>query len=545
MTMQKVELWGIFAGLALAGAVAAAEPPVLRGAEAGAPVTPTVWSGDLRELPKTPDWQPGDAIKEIPRRSTRPPVSVTPPAPELDALLAVQERQGGKAPDAIGTPILNFAGGGFTGVNPPDTVGDVGPNHYIQMINGNSGAVFRIYNKAGTLLAGPTNLETLGTGNCASGLGDPIVLYDQLAGRWLMSEFSNSGNRLCVYISQTGDPVSGGWFAYQFTATNFPDYPKYGVWPDAYYVGTNENSPAAYALQRSAMLAGTAATAQRFTAPALSGFPFQMVQPADADGSTPPPAGAPGLFFRHKDSEAHGSPGAADTVEYFQFHVDFTTPANSTFTGPISVNVTEFDSDLCGLSSFSCIPQPSGTSPLDPLREVVMHRAQYRNRGTHEVVVGSFATDVTGTNRAGVRWFELRKSGANPWTLFQEGTYSLDTTNRWMSSIAMDGSGNIALAYNVSSSSVFPGLRYTGRIAGDPAGTMGAEQTAQAGSGSNGSIRYGDYAALNVDPADECTFWFTGEYNAASQWSTRVATFKFPVGECTPVPVELQRFNIE
>ncbi len=543
--MRTGTVWGTLAMLACATTIVAEGPVVQRGAEASAPVTPTVFSGDLSRLPKTPDWQPGDPIKEIPRRATRPPVEVAPPAPMADPLLDVQRELGGRAPLAIGAPILNFNGGGFTGVNPPDTVGDVGPNHYIQAINGSGGGVFRIYDKAGTLVAGPTNMETLGTGNCASGLGDPVVLYDQLAGRWLMSEFSNTGNRLCVYVSQTSNPVTGGWFAYQFTATNFPDYPKYGVWPDAYYVGTNENSPAAYALQRSAMLAGTAATAQRFIAPVLSGFPFQMMQPVDADGSTAPPAGAPGIFMRHKDSESHGSPGANDTVEYFEFHVDFATPANSTFTGPISINVAEFDSDLCGLSSFSCIPQPSGTNPLDPLREVVMHRAQYRNRGTHEAIVGSFATDVSGSNLAGVRWFELRRTAPAAWSLFQQGTYSLDTTNRWMSSIAMDGTGNIAIAYNVSSSSVFPGLRYTGRVSSDAAGTMGAEQVAIAGSGSNGSVRYGDYASLNVDPADECTFWFTGEFNAASQWSTRVTTFKFPTPECVPVPVELQTFQLD
>jgi hypothetical protein len=526
------------------GAAAAEQPQVLRNVESFAPVPAFVFNGDLRSLPKAPDWQPGDPIKEIPRRATSVPVPVAPPPPTVDALLAVQKAS--KAPTVLGPPILNFNGGGFSGVNPPDTVGDIGLNHYIQLINFGSGSQMRIYDKAGTLVAGPIALDSLGApAPCTAGLGDPIVLWDQLANRWLVSEFSSSGNRLCVYISQNTDPVAGGWFGYSFQAVNFPDYPKYGVWPDAYYVGTNENAPAAYALQRANMLAGTPAAFQRFTAPGLPGFPFEMMQPADADGTLAPPAGAPGLFWRHRDSEAHGSPGAPDTVQYFEYHVDFAVPANSTFTGPIDIPVTEFDSNLCGLVSFSCFPQPGGAPALDPLREVVMHRAQYRNRGTHEVVVGSFVTDVSGADLGGVRWFEMRKIGAAPWTLFQEGTYSLDTVNRWMSSIAMDGTGNIALGYNVVNTSTFPGLRYTGRQATDPAGTMGAEQLIIAGTASNGSNRYGDYSSLNVDPVNECTFWWTGEYNAASTWSTRIATFTFPVPECIPVPVSLQGFVVE
>jgi hypothetical protein len=513
-----------------------------RRVEAFAPVAATV-TPNLRDLPKAAPWQPGDPIKEIPRRSTRVPAAVPPPPPMMDPLLALQQTR--REPDVLGAPILNFNGGGFSGVNPPDTEGEVGLNQYVQMINFSGGSQIRVYDKAGTLLAGPTALDSLGTTPCNSGLGDPIALWDQAANRWLLTEFSSSGNRLCVYVSQTAD-ATGSYFAYQFTAVNFPDYPKYGVWPDAYYVGTNENNPAVYALQRSAMLTGAAAASQRFAAlPELSGFGFQMLPPADWDGATAPPPGAPAIFVRHKDSEAHGSPGGADTIELFEYHVDFATPANSTLTGPIGINVAEFDSDLCGLNLFSCIPQPSGTQPLDPVQQIIMHRPQYRNRGSHEVIVGSFAVDVTGTNRAGVRWFELRKTGAGPWTLFQEGTQSIDTTNRWMSTIAMDVSGNIALGYNVSSSSVFPGLRYTGRLAGDTLGTMGVEQLVIAGTASNSSTRYGDYSSINVDPVNDCTFWLTGMFNAAGQWSTRIATFRFPAGECVDVPVELMEFSIQ
>jgi hypothetical protein len=514
--------------------------PALAAQEDSARVLPTIRSVDLRTLPKARDWQPGDPIKEIPRRVTRPPAPPLPSPPQVDPLVALQAKAPKRAVQTFNL-ITDFPGGGFSGVQPPDTVGDVGPNHYIQLINFGSGTQIRVYDKNGVLLSGPTPLDSLGTAQCASGLGDPIVLYDQLADRWLLTEFATSGNRFCVYVSQTPDPISGGWFAYNFQATNFPDYPKYGVWPDAFYVTTNENTPAIYAFDRNSMLAGTAAALpQRFTAPPLSGFGFNTLTPADLDGATPPPAGAPGILMRHNDSESHGNPGGPDTVEIWEFHVDFATPANSTFANVTNVQVSEFDSNTCNFS-FSCVPQPSGP-PLDPLREVIMHRLQYRNFGTHRTLVGNFMTDV-GVDQHEVRWFELRQT-TGPWGLFQEGTYGPDLTHRWMGAIAMDGTGNIGLAYNVSSTSVFPGLRFTGRVFSDPTGTMPEPETViEPGTASNSSSRYGDYAAMSIDPVDDCTFWFTGEYNPATQWSTRIAKLIF--AECVPVPVHLQGFSVE
>ncbi len=517
-------------------------PQTHRGAEAGEPVVPFVFEGDVRLLPRAQAWQPGDGIKEIPRRyhgEIREPLMA--PEGQVDPLLELQE---GARRDllqrAFTAPSVNVAGQGFTGVNPPDTVGDVGTDFYIQAINGSGGGLFRIHNKSnGSVAAGATAMDSLGSGDCANGAGDPIVLYDELAGRWMLAEFSTQGaNKICVYISQTGNPVTGGWFNYSFQAPSFPDYLKFGVWPDAYYVGTNENSPAVYALDRNQMLAGNPATFQRFTAPSLSGFGFQMVIPSDVDGSTAPPAGSPNYFLRHRDGAAHGG---SDALQMFNFSVDWGTPANSTFTGPVDIPISAFDSNLCGLSSFSCITQPSGSNPLDPLREVVMFRLGYRNFGSHEALVGNLVTDVSGSDDAGVRWFELRKVGAGSWSLFQEGTYAPDSTSRWMGAIAMDGDGNIALGYNVSSSSVFPGLRYTGRLAADATGTMTqGETTLIAGSGSNNSIRYGDYAAMGVDPVDGCTFWFTGEYNPSGSWSTRIGAFSFDScggPACTPQAV--------
>jgi hypothetical protein len=504
-----------------------------------APVVAVALDVDLRDLALVPEWQPGDPIKEVPRRTRPGGLEVDYPG-SLDPLLALSDGAQRVASDGrFTTPILNIAGQGFSGVNPPDPVGDVGPNHYIQATNQLNGSRITVHGKNGGVLAGPFTLASIGgTGACATGLGDPIVLYDTLAGRWLLSEFARTGNHLCVYVSRTADPVSGGWWFYDFTTPTFPDYPKYAVWPDAYYVGTNESAPAVYALDRVRMLAGQPATTQRFAVAALPGFAFQMLTPADLDGATGPPAQSPGIFLRHRDSEAHGAPGAADSIQVFEFHVDWTTPANSTFTGPRDVAVAEFDSALCGLSSFSCFPQPGSGTRLDPLREVTMFRVQYRNRGGFESLVSNLVTDVNGSDRGGLRWFELRRAGSAPWTLHMEGTYSPDATHRWMGSAALDQDGNLAIGYSVSDgASVFPGLRFAGRLAGDPAGTLAqGETTLIAGSAANGSNRWGDYSALSVDPADDCTFWFTSLYSPASTWATRIGSFRFDGCGGPPVP---------
>lgn len=462
-----------------------------------------------------------------------------------DPLLAAQNTVSGPTDAAFATPLLNFDGQPYGFVNPPDTVGAVGLLHYVQMVNDSDGAAVAIYDKTNGAEILTFKLDQLGQGACAYGLGDPIVLFDQLAQRWLLSEFSWFGNYLCVYISQNSDPT-GAYYAYAFQAPSFPDYPKYAVWPDAYYVTTNESTnistPAVYALDRSAMLAGTAATSQRFTAPALAGFGFQALTPGDWDGAALPPTGSPAYFMRHKDTEAHGPSGfpTQDFLEVWAFAVDWLNPNNSTFTQVATISVAEFDSDLCGLDSFECIVEP-GEPTLDPLREVIMWRLQYRNFDTHETLVGNFVTDVTGDDEAGVRWFELRRSGETAWSLYQEGTYSPDNgaINRWMGSIAMDAAGNIALAYNVANgTTVYPGLRYAGRRASDPLGTLPqGEYVLVDGDDLSVSNRYGDYSAMSIDPVDDCTFWFTGEYNTVDVenrgWSTRIAAFKF--NSCKPV----------
>ncbi len=532
-------------GAAFAADSAQPSPKVQRGAIVTEAVTPYVFQGDLRDLPRASEWQPGDAIKEIPRRRTHRGIDDLATLPDqinIDPLLDAQRAAEGRATDPdFGTTLVNFTAQGFTGVNPPDPSGDVGGDYFIQTINGSGGGRFVVYNKnTGAVVAGPTSIDSLGSGSCASGLGDAVVLYDKMAERWLLTEFGNSGNHLCVYVSQTSDPLVGGWFAYDFPTPNFPDYPKYGVWSDAYYVGANENSPSLIALDRTKMLAVLAATSQRFTAPDLAAFGFQMVAPVDHDGTTPPPPGEPGLFLRHNDDEAHNAPGTAgtDRIEMFEFDVDWTTPANSSITGPITITMAEISSNFCGFSTFSCIPTP-GSSNLDPLREVVMNKPTYRNQDGAQIVVGSLATNVAAspatTTNAGVRWFELRKTGGS-YALNQQGTIAgtpctgvCDFPQRWMSSAIMDASGNIAVAYNFTSDTTnHQGIRYSGRLVDDPVNTMPqGENILVTGTASNSSIRYGDYNQLNVDDTDGCTFFFTGEWNPASSWSTRVGSFRF------------------
>jgi len=422
------------------------------------------------------------------------------------------------------SPLLTFAGTGNPvgcgGCSPPDTVGDVGPKHYVQMVNATKVA---IYSKTGTLLSGPSDLSGFwSSGACTADEGDPVVVYDPLADRWVLAQFNGAAS-LCFAVSQTADPL-GSYFIYAFTTTNFPDYFKVGVWPDGYYVSTNENNYNAWVFDRVKMLQGLAATSQK-----ASGFADNLLMPADVDGLVAPPPGAPEIYYTFLDNSFHGG---SDRLELRAFHVDWVTPANSTFTIVGNPAVTAFTYTVCGFFNFNCAPQPGTGQKVDVLSEWPMFRLAYRRFGTHEAMVGNFAVPVSG--RAAPRWFELRGSGTS-WTMFQEGTYDPDSTaHRFMGSIAQDREGSIALGYSAMSGTVSPAIRFATRLAGDTPGTLGSESTLIAGAGSQtGSNRWGDYSALSIDPADECTFWYTNEYYTASSsstWATRIGAFRVP--EC-------------
>jgi len=463
----------------------------------------------------------------------------------------------------IPSPSVSFDG--FTnlcGCSPPDTDGDVGPNHYVAMVN----LHFAVYSKTGTLMFGPAANNTLWAGfggACQTqNSGDPVVLHDQLADRWIFTQFTGAAPfRNCFAISTTPDPL-GPYFRYEIPVPSnvLPDYPKWGIWPDAYYLSTREVGAGiigAYALDRAAAIAGNpAAQIVSFAAP-VGGTPNggDGLLPTDLDGTTLPPAGSPNFYVGTMDQ---GGPYGAtqDALSYWRFHVDFAVPANSTFTMTNTIPTDPFTSVMpapCPATR-QCIPQPTTTNRIDHLgyRQRPTFRLAYRNFGTHESLVTNQSVDA-GTGMSGIRWYEIRSPNAATPVIFQQGTYApglTDGIHRWMGSIAMDRAGNMALGYSASDgTAVFPSVRYTGRLVTDPPGTMPqGEGAINVGTGSQtGSPRWGDYSAMTVDPVDDCTFWYINEYHVANggAWRLRIGSFRFPAPQCIPVPVELQSFEIK
>ena len=425
----------------------------------------------------------------------------------------------------------NWDGMGYTGVNPADPTVDVGPNHVVQMINGASGARIQIWDKSGNSLMASTYFDNFVS--MPTGAGDPIVLYDERADRWFISEFSAAGNNLHIAISTTPDPT-GSYYTYSFNSPGgFPDYPKYSIWENEYVMTANVNTPDIFAMNRADMLAGVATTAQQFSQSNFGTIGFQASTPVSLNGTTLPPSGQPALLMRMRDDAWAGS--ASDALEMWELDIDWVTPGNSSLSQVQTLVTAPHETELCGFTSFSCIPQPSGANALDPLRELLMNRIHYRNFGTHESIVTAHVTDVNGSDLAGIRWYELRRTGGTggTWSIYQQGTYSPDSDHRWMPSIGISASGAIGLAYSVSSGTTFPSLRYTGRKECDALGVMTeGETTIIAGSASNASNRWGDYFAMGLDPSDGETFYFTGVYNPTTQWQTRIAAFSMP--SCSP-----------
>ena len=449
---------------------------------------------------------------------------------------ALQEQMGrlfSSIPVANWEGISNQDNASVTGflVVPPDPTIDVGPDHIVQMVN----ILYAIYNKQGDLLLGPLPNSSLWAGFggfCQTdNNSDPIVLYDHLADRWIVnmiawnSDFTSFS--ACYAVSETGDPT-GAYFRYEFAfGSDIPDYPKLGVWPDAYYAtfrlfDANTLSflgMLAGAMERDSMLVGAPAQMVLFSItnrlPGIDG-----VAPADLDGP-PPAAGTPGFFMGFQDSQ--------NRVFTFELEVNWEDPGGSTFSGPFFLPVNPFSSNLCGFSS-DCIPQPNVSDGLHAIAFALMHRLAFRDFGTHMAMVANHTVDVDGNDHAGIRWYELRDEGAG-WTIFQQGTYAPDSDHRWMGSIAMDPAGNIGLAYSVSSNVTFPSIRYTGHSAGSALGIMNiAEVSIFEGTGSQtgSDNRWGDYTMLSPDPSADGTFWLTNEYYAttsSANWKTRIAAF--------------------
>jgi hypothetical protein len=453
---------------------------------------------------------------------------------------------------------------------PPDTNGEAGATQYVQIVNTD----FAVYSKTGAVQRTATPIDELWAntnGECKlHDDGDPVVLYDQLARRWLISQFiarpsGNAGDDQygeCIAVSTSSD-ATGSYYLYEFLFGSdvFFDYPKLGVWPDGYYMMANEfpstgvtsSGVGVFAFERSQMLQGGPARVVFFDESQHNppGGQYIGMLPSDLDGSTLPPSGSPNWFAEVDDPTGVPPIDPGDTgfdMRMWAFHVDWSNPANSTFGTNGAPNATlgvpPFVRPQCVYGYGDCVPQKGGAQQLDVLGDRLMFRMPYRNFGSYASLVLNHSvhvTDSSGAGRIGIRWYEVRIPRGGTPSIYQQGTYAPDDTAsnplyRWMGSIAEDHNGDIALGYSASGPNDYPSVRYTGRAAGDALGQMTqVEQTAYTGTGPQTEVegRWGDYSDLTIDPTDDCTFWYTQEYLAPDvvligTWRTRIVSFKFP-----------------
>jgi len=445
-------------------------------------------------------------------------------------------------------PKTSFGGIGANGYIPPDVNIAVGKNdpvtgvgYIVQLVN----SQFAVFDKTGKLITGPVSLSSLwsslpGGGGCATNnAGDPVVQYDASAvngeGRWLVTQLgSTSGPAYseCIAVSQTNNP-SGAYYLYSYSfGNNLNDYPKFGVWPTAtnpaylasYNLFANGQTPAGAALcayDRTAMLAGAASpTSICMQISNDAGF-----LPADLDGATPPPDATPGYFLNFE---------TLSSLRLYRLSPDFTIPANSTLSAATpDIPVMPFSMACNG---GTCVPQPNNQK-LDSLGDRLMYRLAYRvfsgSGGVFDHASMVVNHSVVAGSSVGVRWYELRQTApGGALSLYQQGQFAPDSSYRWMGSAAMDGAGNIAVGYSLSSGNIYPAIAFAARTPDLPAGTMGAEKILQSGAGAQTTYsRWGDYTSLRIDPSDDTTFWYTNEYYSRNSrlfnylWSTAISSF--------------------
>ena len=416
-------------------------------------------------------------------------------------------------PSERSNPIIynNFPGvGNLSGVAPPDPDGDVGPNHYFQMVN----LAFAIWDKSGNILYGPADNSTLWDGFSGpwsgSNDGDPIVMYDEYADRWVASQFAlpnypNGPFYELVAVSETGDPT-GAWYRYAFEFNNMPDYPKFGIWSDGYYFTINQFAPpyvswagaGVCVLDRAAMLTGDPNAEMIFF---NLGTSYGSLLPADCDGPTLPPAGTSSYFAELRTS----------SLLIWEADIDWNNTSNSSVT--IASNLPVQSYSHSGIT----INQPNTTTTLMDITDRLMYRLQYRNFGSYQVMLTNHTVNANGSGQAGIRWYELRNYGSG-WSVYQQGTYAPDDgDNRWMASIAMNGDGDIAVGYSVSSATTFPSIRFAGQNA-ESSGTgildIPESSIKEGAASQTGINRWGDYSSMTVDPTDDQKFWYTTEYTS-------------------------------
>ncbi len=428
-----------------------------------------------------------------------------------------------------------------------DCNGVVGPNNFILALNFS----FIIYDKDGQTLLGPTTLNTFFndvTPTDGEGAGDPVVVYDEHANRWLISQFGHnsdySQNYIFVALSQTGDPT-GSWYKWRFDLNAFPDYFKIGVREDGYYISANplyswDTQERFMVLERSAMLTGSAnpqiISFESSDIPGIGASPyavFQVPLPVDNDGAFAP-SGEPGVFVTINDDAW----GGTDQLWIWELKPDWNTPANSTFQKTQMLDVEAFSSQFnTGSSDYNaitCIEQPGTTTKLDAVSTTMMYRAQYRNFGTSQNIVCYHTVNIDGQNQAGLRWYELEKTDGD-WYIRQQGTYAPDTKSRWLGSIAMNGDHEIAIGYTIGGPNTYPGICFAGQSSTEYQNASGifdvSETNVYDGTMSKTSnSRWVDYSNLTIDPTNDHTFWYVNSYvKTSSESGSYISAFEFSV----------------
>lgn len=430
---------------------------------------------------------------------------------------ALQNWPGTKSLDTTMTNINGQVSNSY----PPDPTGAAGIEHYVQAIN----SQYRVYKKDGTPATGGGPF-TLGSLLYSTNDGDPIVLYDKYADRWFISQFKTSGNKVLIAISQTSDPL-GSYYTYQFTSPQFPDYLKFSIWADGYYMTSNQNSQKVFVFERDSMLAGVATSRSiyRNYSPPNAGYFFCPLT-ADADGQLPP-AGTPCPIFSFED-DGWGS-AYSDRVNIYEMAVTWGTTPSATISLAAQLPAAAFDASYN--SNWNDISQPGTSGKLDGIGGVFTFRAQYRRWTGYNSVVLNHVVKATTSQVRGIRWYELRQNATTGvWSIYQQGTYSPDNNHRWVGSIAMDDNGSIGLAFAISSSTIYPSIRVTGREPGDSLGTMTFKEWEPATGSSSQSVtnRFGDYSHTALDPTDGTIFWHTGEYFYNNKIGSRIFSWKIP-----------------
>ncbi|MFZ6052030.1 GEVED domain-containing protein [Halocola ammonii] len=515
--MKKYTLLFLFTGLLLTGFSQSGEPagPTLISNASSMTEIPAIASMESVQPPS------GEEAGEMKRRGANKVVPGKGLPHGADPLADLQQSaQRGASVEPILTFNANVSG------SLQDPTGAIGPNHFVNAWN--SG--FRIHDRDGNPLTPAASLGTIFPGET---LGDPCVVYDRYADRFVIIQFSDTPNSILVAVCQGPDPVNDGWYTYRFETGSFPDYEKISVWSDGYYITANKNSGSAgtsevvYALDREAMLNGIEDAAfVGFPLPGITTSGFYSPAGFNANGAEAPPAGDAPIVYMQDDSWAGVN---NDHLKIWNINMDWDNLGNSEISSPQEIPTTAFDGVFDG-GSFANLTQPDGTD-IDALQATIMYMAQYRRFAGYNACVMNWVVDLTNSDElAGIRWVELRQDAdGEPWEIYQEGTYTQpDGLSAFSGGICMDVDGNIGLGYTVVSEEEFPGIRFTGRFAGDPLGEMTVPEGTFVDNGTNDPFfRYGDYAQMTIDPLDDKTFWHIGEYFPnGNQRASRVGVFK-------------------